>query len=208
MRAWESLPWNANISIMSLVLFSASIHAFHFPPLMHLLYLALITMSCYLQDRYVQGDEYLPEMRLHHKHSRHYSVTQPDDLARDLSRLSTRVDSTPHHPRRSGENNFLLQRNRLSQHANSNAGSSTSKGKSQETPASSSTRSSSNSSRASSRSTDNDRWRQPSTPPSQFMLDRWLAETTRQIPFHGLVRTTDHRDRSERCSQSQRAHRD
>ena len=175
---------------------------------MHLCHSTLITMSCYLQDRYVQGDEYLPDMRLYHEHSRHYSVPQSDDLARDLSMLSTGVDSTPHQPRRSGENSFLLQRNRVSQYAYSNAGSSTSKGKSQVMPASSSTRSSSNSSRASRRSTDNDRWRQPSTLPSQFMLDRWLAETTRQTPFHGLVRTTDHRDRSERCSQSQRAHRD
>ena len=159
------------------------------------------TMCSPSKDRYIQGDEYLPDMRLpyeHSQHYQHYSLSQPDDLARELSRLSTGVGSTPHYPGHSRESNLLLQHNRLSQYPESNAGSSTSKHHSKETPASSSTRSSSSFSRTTRRSTDNDRWRHPSTLPSLSMLDQWLGQVRGQDPFHGLVRMTDHRNHSER----------
>lgn len=150
-------------------------------------------MSAQQQYLYIQGDEYLPDMRLRHQDAHYYPVSPTDFLARDLSRLSSGTESFRHWSARSGEDT-------LSRPANSTAGSSTSKNSSSSSgnTNSSSSKSSLDSSRALRNSAANDRQRQFDSLPNQSMLDRWLGQRTGQGPFHGLAGSTGHRDHSER----------
>lgn len=156
-------------------------------------------MSAHQSHFYVQGDESLPDMRLRHRDFHDGSTCAVDGLARELAWLSWGSKSHSHWAGRSSEHKLSLMPSSPSFSAASIAGSSTSKKSSTGTTSSSSSKSSSDSSRVSRHSADNDRQIQLDTRPIH-MLDRWLAQTTRQDPFHGLSGTTtcNRRERPER----------
>lgn len=174
-------------------------------------------MSAQPQYCYIQGDEYLLDMRLRHQDSPYYPLPQTDGLARDLRLLSLETQDSRHLSGRSCENQLLSKQSTPSHSAKSNDGLTPRKSSSNETNTSASSKKSSSrahsaksnpgltpyksssnetnvsasskqsSSQASRHSTDNDHRRQLDRHPTQLMLDRWLRQTTKQEPFHGLA---------------------
>ena len=173
-------------------------------------------MSATSYRRHLLGDEYLPDMRIRHRDTSFSPPTNVFGLEEELNRMSTRSygfversngsenlctfarPANTSKQRKAGSNTFAPTTSIQTATTSSNKTRSSSRNASTASTRRRPTVSSSSSSifaRGNSQSLTgqshyqvmhNDRQEQVNAIPSQRMLDRWIGQTTRQDPFHGL----------------------
>ena len=158
------------------------------------------------QDRYVLGDEYLPDLRLrgqntasntsHHHHRLPQNPRRPSQQARDFHRrtmhtVDEQTFSNKHrvssHHTKPDTSVTITHKNNSNDHSTSNKAN-----------GSSSRPTSSALHQASRPATEKAFQKQLCMIPSGSMFDRWMGQTNRQDSFHALDHAAPHRYRTEK----------